>query len=82
MNALNLKIESRRKIYFEGKVKFVVSNNRLGDFSIFKNHANMICIVNDYLTYEDSEENPTRIEFDSAILVVKNNTVNVFIVKS
>lgn len=75
----NLLIKSREGVLFDGKVKSVTSYNEKGIFDILSEHANFISLIEKKLTVVDLEDRKKEIDFDKALVRVRDNNVEVYL---
>jgi F0F1-type ATP synthase epsilon subunit len=83
-----LKVASREGTVFEGAVSAISSYNEKGKFDILGSHANFISLIKQGLLIRESgdinsnnfKDVPVKeIKFDSALMRVKENNVEVYI---
>lgn len=78
--AFYLKVVSREGLVYEGKVESISSFNDLGKFDVLARHANFISLITKGLVIREKEEgNEKNIQFDNALIRVRENNVEVYI---
>lgn len=79
----HLKVASREGVVYEGNVDSVTSYNEKGKFDILASHANFISLIKKGLTIRDSavvsKEAVKEISFNTALLRVRENKVEVYL---
>lgn len=76
---INLKIQSRDGILFQGKIISLTAKNSKGTFDILNNHANFISLVGETLIIRDKEKIEREIVVANAILKAKENNVEIYV---
>ncbi len=77
--AINLKIQSRDGILFQGEITSLTAKNSHGTFDILKNHANFISLVGETLIIRDKEKIEREMRVENAILKAKENNVEIYV---
>jgi F0F1-type ATP synthase epsilon subunit len=75
----HLKVQSRDALLFEGDVNSVTSFNEEGKFDILAQHARFISLINKGLSIVDANGQKKDINFDNALLRVKDDLVEVYV---
>lgn len=75
----HLKIASRQGDIFDGEVSFVTSVNEEGEFDILPQHANFISLLKDKIIYKPLKDDVRELKFDSALLRMKKNDLEVYL---
>ncbi len=76
---LQVSIKSNKKTYFSGVCYSITSSNELGEFDILPQHANIICLIKDYIIVDKTSVSEKKIPIRQGILVGKENTVQIFL---
>ncbi len=75
-----LKVQTKEGIIFEGRVRSLSSFNEKGRFDILPQHANFISLIHKSLFIRPEDQDKTlKIDFDTALLRVKENRIEVYI---
>jgi len=76
----HLKVASREGIVFEGDTVSITSYNEKGKFDVLASHENFISLIKKGLTVREDEKVALReINFDNALIRVKENNVEVYL---
>ncbi|KKQ97637.1 MAG: ATP synthase epsilon chain [Candidatus Woesebacteria bacterium GW2011_GWB1_39_12] len=79
-NKFHLKVVSREGVIYEEDVDSITSYNEVGKFDVLASHANFISLISKGLIIRQEPRNPLKkIDFDHALLRVRENNVEVFI---
>jgi F0F1-type ATP synthase epsilon subunit len=76
---LQLKIHNREGLEFDGEVKNISSVNDKGKFDVLGYHANFISLINDYIIIRKRDGSEEKVNFDKAVMKVKDNLVEVYL---
>lgn len=76
---LGLNMRSRTKSYFNGKVHSVTAYNDKGELDILPLHTNFVSLVKKYVVIDAGLSSQQRFEFDSGVLSVQENTVDLYV---
>lgn len=75
----HLKVASREGVIYEADVNSITSYNEKGKFDVLASHANFISLISRGLDVAEISGNNKQINFDNALLRVKQNQVEVYI---
>lgn len=75
---MNLIVKNRDKVIFSGEVDTITSYNKVGLFNVLQDHSNFISIINKKIIYTQ-RGSTQEIEFDNALLKVKENKIQVYV---
>lgn len=75
----HLKVQSRDALLYEGDVNSVTSFNEEGKFDILAQHAHFISLINNGLDIIDANGQRKHVDFDNALLRVKDNLLEVYV---
>lgn len=72
-------IKSKQKLLYKGDASNVTSTNSRGEFAILAYHTNFITLVSSYISVDKGLNTEQTFKIDKALLVVLNNTVDVYV---
>ncbi|KKQ42733.1 MAG: ATP synthase F1, epsilon subunit [Microgenomates group bacterium GW2011_GWC1_37_8] len=75
----HLKVVSREGNVYEGEVISITSYNEQGKFDVLAQHANFISLIARGLDIAEINGNAKQINFDNALIRVKQNIVEVYL---
>ena len=76
----HLKVVSREGVIYEADIDSITSYNEVGKFDVLARHANFISLISKGLIIRQEPRSPLKkIDFDHALLRVRENKVEVFI---
>ncbi len=75
---LELKIITRLRVVFEGKVRSVTCFNKMGKFDILPGHSQFISIIDNNISFFDESQNLKSLVLSNGVVRVIKNTVTVF----
>lgn len=78
-NVLKVRIRDTKDILFEGEADRITSFNEEGTFDVYPMHANFISILSKGLTVYRKKEKIKEIQFDQAIMKIKNDDTRIFV---
>lgn len=78
-NFLELMIQNREEVIFEGRVSTISSYNEKGKFDILPQHANFISLLNKSLEYTTTNGQSQEIPVSNGILKVAQNKVEIYL---
>ena len=77
--SIEVTVQNREKILFDGTAKAVTSINEKGVFDILPQHSNFITVVHDYILIHLIDGSDKRIPCRQGVLWVTSNVVKVAI---
>jgi len=78
-NLLDLTVQRREEIVYEGEIKALSSVNPKGKFDILAKHANFISLVDTVLVIHEVGGEKREIPIDNGILRVSKNKIDVYL---
>jgi len=75
---LKVVVRKRDRQVFVGNATAVTAYNRLGEFDVLSNHANMVAKIKDKVIVRNNRSK-REFKIEEGILSVKENEVNVFL---
>lgn len=79
LDQLQVKIQSRNEVLYDGPARAVSSVNETGEFSILPYHANFISLLKTEIIVRDLENKEHKFEVDNGVLKVEENHIEVFL---
>lgn len=68
-----------KEVFFQGRVKSISSENRLGKFDVLPQHANFISLIFNELIIITEKNEKISYKFKKGVLEVSENKVNIFL---
>ena len=78
-NLIFATVRNRQGLVFEGELKSITSFNKLGRFDILAQHANFITLIKDRVILGKKDGKSMEIPFQTGVLEVEENKVEVFL---
>lgn len=79
LKPIRLTVQNNNEILFEGQADRITSYNEFGKFDVYPMHANFISILEKKMEVYSKNQKIKEIEFEKAIMKVKNDEVNIFL---
>lgn len=79
VNEIEVYIRDAENVKYDGSARAVTSVNDTGMFDILPYHANLICIVKNYVKLYDKTGQIKEFKVDSGVLRASNNKVEVYL---
>ncbi len=77
--ALELKVQTRQDVLYQGEIDSLTSVNKKGKFDVLRKHANFISLIKDFVLIRDLKGKEYRLNIGQGLMKVLGNQINIYL---